>query len=144
MNKHTLSLILFACFAFGLPLWAMQNNSYLQGNVHNCSGECYEQWQRETGGLLAVVAAQVAEKAAATPAQLGEKAYAGCIACHGAAGEGGIGPQLAGQSAAAVADKLARYKSGESLGNQSALMWSQAAQLSDADIDNIAAFIESL
>jgi cytochrome c553 len=144
MTKHNLSIILFTCFAFGLPLWAMQNNSYPEGNVHNCSGECYERWKQETGGLLAVVAAEAAAEAAASPAELGEKAYAGCIACHGAAGEGGIGPQLAGQSAAAIADKLLRYKRGETLGAQSALMWSQSSQLSDADIENLAAFVESL
>jgi cytochrome c553 len=143
MNAHNISLVLFACFAFGLPLWAMQNNSYPPGNVHNCSGECYERWKQETGGVLAVVAAQAEERASATPEQLGEKAYAGCIACHGAAGEGGVGPQLAGQSAAEIADKLLQYKRGETRGAQSALMWSQAQQLSDMDIDNIAAFIET-
>jgi cytochrome c553 len=144
VTKHNLSIILFTCFAFGLPLWAMQQNDYPEGNVHNCSGECYERWKQETGGVLAVVAAQAAERASATPAELGEKAYAGCIACHGAAGEGGVGPRLAGQSAADIADKLLRYRQGETLGSQSALMWSQSAQLSDSDIDNLAAFIETL
>ena len=143
MNGHTVSLLLFACFAFGLPLWAMQNNSYPPGNVHNCSGECYERWKQDTGGVLAVVAAQAEERASATPAQLGEKAYAGCIACHGADGEGGVGPELAGQSAAEIAEKLLQYKRGETRGAQSALMWSQAQQLSDKDIDNIAAFVET-
>ena len=144
MDNQNIALILFACFAFGLPLWAMNKNDYPEGNLHNCSGECYEQWQQETGGLLAVVAAQAEAKAAASPAELGKAAYAGCIACHGAAGEGGVGPQLAGQSAADIAGKLTRYKQGETLGNQSALMWSQSAQLSEVDIDNIAAFVDSL
>ena len=144
MNNQNIALILFACFAFGLPLWAMNNNDYTGGNLHNCSGECYEQWQQETGGLLAVVAAQAEAKAAASPAELGKAAYAGCIACHGAAGEGGVGPKLAGQSAADIADKLLQYKRGETRGDQSALMWSQSAALSDPDIDNIAAFVESL
>ncbi len=144
MNTQNVALILFACFALGLPLWAMNNNDYPGGNLHNCSGECYEQWQEETGGLLAVVAAQAEAKAAASPAELGKAAYAGCIACHGAAGEGGVGPKLAGQSAADIADKLLQYKRGETRGDQSALMWSQSAALSDPDIDNIAAFVESL
>ena len=144
MNTENVALILFACFALGLPLWAMNNNDYPEGNLHNCSGECYEQWQQETGGLMAVVAAQAEAKAAASPAELGKAAYAGCIACHGAAGEGGVGPKLAGQSAADIADKLLQYKRGETRGDQSALMWSQSAALSDPDIDNIAAFVESL
>ena len=45
---------------------------------------------------------------------------------------------------AAIVGKLTRYKAGETLGSQSALMWSQAAQLSDTDIDNIAAYIATL
>jgi cytochrome c553 len=144
MTKHTLCLILFAAFAFGLPLWGMNNNKHPATNTHGCYGECYEAWKAETGGLLQVAAAKAAEKAAASPAELGRQAYAGCIACHGANGEGGVGPQLAGQSAADIADKLLRYQKGESIGAQSALMWSQAAQLSPQDIDNLAAFVESL
>ena len=122
----------------------MSNNKHPAKDNHGCYGACYEAWKQETGGLLAVVAAQAAEKAAASPAELGQQAFAGCIACHGANGEGGVGPKLAGQSAADIADKLMRYQGGETLGSQSALMWSQAAQLSSQDIDNIAAFVESL
>jgi cytochrome c553 len=51
---------------------------------------------------------------------------------------------LAGQSAVEIADKLLRYQNGETVGQQSALMWSQAAQLSSQDIDNLAAFVDSL
>jgi cytochrome c553 len=91
-----------------------------------------------------VAAAAAAARAEASPEELGKQAYVGCIACHGAKGEGGVGPTLAGQAAADIATKLLQYKNGETLGSQSALMWSQAAQLSDQDIDNLAAFIEAL
>ena len=143
MSSNTISLALFACFAFGFPLWAMQNNQYDGKDNHDCSGECYAQWKQETGGLMAQVEAQAAAKAAASPAELGQAAYAGCVACHGANGEGGIGPQLAGQVGEEIAAKLMQYKLGETRGAQSALMWSQATQLSISDIDNLAAFIES-
>lgn len=144
MSKHTLCMVVFACFAVGLPLWGMSNNNQPAKNNHGCFGECYEQWKAETGGLLAVAAAKAAEKASASPVELGLQTYAGCVACHGANGEGGVGPKLAGQSAVDIADKLLAYKNGETLGAQSALMWSQAAQLSQQDIDNLAAFVESL
>lgn len=144
MSSHTISLILFTCFAFGLPLWGMQANEHGGGRVHNCSGECYQQWQADTGGVLALAEAKAAVKAAASPAELGGQAYLGCIACHGANGEGGLGPALAGQSAMAIAGKLLQYKNGETRGSQSALMWSQAAQLGNSDIENLAAYIESL
>lgn len=144
MSKLNLSIILFACFALGLPLWAMQANDNGATSVSSCSGECYEQWQSETGGTLAIVEAQALAKASASPTELGKKAYLGCIACHGAGGEGGIGPRLEGQSIADIAGKLSAYKNGETIGKQSALMWSQAAQLSTDDIDNIAAYVEAL
>jgi len=141
MSSNSITMILFACFAFGLPLWAMQNNQYDGRDNHGCSGECYQEWKGETGGVMALLDAQTAAKAAASPAELGQAAYAGCIACHGAQGEGGIGPQLAGQSATEIADKLLQYKAGDTRGAQSALMWSQSAQLSAADIENLAAYI---
>lgn len=144
MNKTNLSIVLFACFAFGLPIWAMQNNAYERDSVHRCVGECFDQWQQETGGIVAMAKAQAAAKAEASPEELGKMGYAGCIACHGAQGEGGVGPQLAGQSAQDIAMKLTQYKNGETRGTQSNLMWSQSAQLSGSDIDNLAAYITTL
>lgn len=143
MSSNTISLVVFMCFAFGLPIWAMQTNQYDSSNLHGCTGECYERWKEQTGGVVALAQAKAAAKDAASPAELGQAAYAGCIACHGAQGEGGIGPKLAGQSATEIAEKLLQYKAGETRGAQSALMWSQSAQLSATDIDNLAAFIAS-
>jgi cytochrome c553 len=138
-----LTILLFAAFAFGLPLWGMYDNPHHQG-VHGCYGPCYEQWKQETGGVLAVAEAQRAMRAEASPAELGQQRYAGCIACHGARGEGGIGPQLSGKTPSYIDDRLLQYKGGETVGSQSPLMWSQAAQLSEMDIDNLAAFVETL
>ena len=144
MNATNVALVLFGLFAIGLPIWAMQNNDFDGRDTNGCSGECYEAWKAETGGVLALAAAAAEAKASASPAELGELAYNGCVACHGAAGEGGVGPKLAGQTATEIADKLTRYKNGETIGGQSALMWSQAATLSDDDITNIGAFVEGL
>ncbi len=144
MPKYAIAVTLFGVFALGLPLWAMQGNKHSPANTHGCYGECYEAWKAETGGVIALQVAAAAARAEASPEELGQQAYAGCIACHGANGEGGVGPQLAGQTAADIADKLLRYKAGETLGNQSSLMWGQAAMLSEQDIDNIAAFVETL
>ena len=144
MSNHTISLIIFACFAFGLPLWGMQNNGIGEGSIHNCSGECYQQWQQQSGGVLALAEAKAAADAAALPTELGQQAYVGCIACHGAKGEGGVGPSINGQSASDIASKLVQYRNGETRGNQSALMWSQAATLDDTAIENLAAYIQTL
>ena len=143
MKLFTLNITLFTCFAFGLPIWLMQNNQYDYPSVHGCTGDCYTQWLEDTGGVVAMAKASAAAKAAASPVELGQKAYVGCVACHGAGGEGGIGPRLAGQSTAQLVEKLTAYKNGETLGSQSNLMWGQAAALSGSDIDNLAAYIES-
>jgi len=144
VNASNIALALFALFSLALPIWGMQSNDFDGRDNHGCSGECYQAWKAETGGVLALAAAAAEAKASASPAELGQLAYNGCIACHGAGGEGGVGPQLSGQDATTIADKLLRYKNGETIGGQSALMWSQAATLSDEDITNISAFIETL
>lgn len=144
MFRENIHLILFFCFALGLPLWAMENNAFKKSSVHSCSGSCYDEWKQETGGIVAVAAAQAKAKSEASPQELGKAAYVGCVACHGANGEGGIGPVLVGQSASDIYEKLVQYKNGETRGDQSSLMWSQSATLSDEDMNNIAAFVEAL
>lgn len=144
MSKHNLSLILFICLAFGLPIWAMENNDNERDSIHTCTGECYADWQQQTGGVVALAMAKVEADAAASPEELGKQAYMGCIACHGAKGEGGVGPAVAGQSVTDITTALIQYKKGETRGNQSALMWSQAATLDDAAIEQLAAYIQTL
>jgi cytochrome c553 len=67
--------------------------------------------------------------------------WAGCAACHGADGGGGVGPKLAGQTADYISGRLVAYKNNEQIGSQSALMWGQAAMLSDKDINMIGDYI---
>jgi len=77
-------------------------------------------------------------------AAAGQAAYATCVGCHGANGEGGVGPKLAGQSAAAIKDKLHKYKAGEQVGPMTSMMAPMATGLSDADIENIAAYVATM
>jgi cytochrome c553 len=113
-------------------------------SVHTCTGECYEAYVAANGNILDQQRAAAAAAAAASPAELGKTAYVGCTACHGAGGEGGIGPQLSGRDASFVTTALTAYKNRETRGPQSALMYATAGALSDADIANLAAFVESL
>ena len=71
----------------------------------------------------------------------GEAKYAGCAACHGPNGGGGIGPQLAGRDADYIIGRLTAYKANETVGAQSALMWGQAAMLSEEDMEDLAEYI---
>lgn len=74
----------------------------------------------------------------------GKAKYTTCAACHGAQGQGGAGPKLAGQPAAAIEKKLTTYKNKGQIGAQSQLMWGMAAGLTPADIKNIAAYTATL
>lgn len=74
----------------------------------------------------------------------GAAKYATCSACHGAEGQGGVGPMLAGQSVDYIVGRLTSYKAGETVGAQSSLMWGQAAGLSDTDIQDLAEYVQSL
>ena len=81
---------------------------------------------------------------AAFAALPGEAKYAACGACHGAQGGGGVGPALAGQTVEYIVGRLNQYKAGEKVGNQSNLMWGQAAGLSDQDMTELAEYIITL
>jgi cytochrome c553 len=82
--------------------------------------------------------------AIAADVNAGKAKYATCMGCHGAKGQGGMGPALAGQTTAAIEMKLKKYRNKEKIGSQSALMWGMSAGLSDADISNLAAYTASL
>lgn len=109
--------------------------------VGACTGECYEQYKIDDAKRRE---AERAMMASATPAQLGQKLYTACAACHGMNGEGGVGPRLQGQTQDAIVSMLTQYKNGETRGAQSALMWGQSAALSNDDMANIGAFVETL
>ncbi len=92
-----------------------------------------------TAGLVSFgTAAQAGDVAA------GQAAYASCAGCHGGAAEGGVGPKLAGAKAEVTIDQLKKYRAGEQIGPMSAMMIPNASSLTDADIDNIAAYIATL
>lgn len=80
----------------------------------------------------------------AQDAKLGQAKIASCTACHGAQGQGGVGPKLQGQKPEVIVKKLTAYKNKQQVGPQSQLMWGIAAGLSSADIANIAAYTATL
>ena len=75
-------------------------------------------------------------------AKAGEEKAATCAACHGADGNSQIptNPILAGQYPSYLEQALKSYRSGE---RQSAIMAGFAAQLSDEDIEDLAAWFAS-
>ena len=89
---------------------------------------------------LVAVMAFLSVSAQAQDATQGKAKYASCAACHGAQGQGGAGPKLAGQKPEVIVQKLTTYKNKGQIGAQSQLMWGMSAALSADDIKNIAAY----
>ena len=109
--------------------------------VNNCTGECYEEYVRIHGTTVDILKAQQA-LAAGDPFSDIRSLWAGCAACHGSDGGGGVGPMLAGQSSVDILGKLNTYKDRGQVGPMSQMMWGQAANLSEQEIKLISDFVE--
>ena len=68
-----------------------------------------------------------------------------CHNCHGPAGKGVASyPKIAGLETSYIVDRLNRYRVGEKIGPNSALMISMAKKLSDIEIQILAAYLSSV
>jgi cytochrome c553 len=88
-------------------------------------------------------AAQTASDALAA----GREKFVQCASCHGADGRSTVVPQypkIGGQTAEYVVNALKAYRDGRRLGTYAAMMAAVAKQLSDADIANLAVYVEAL
>ena len=125
-----------------------RNNAQMSPMAANLSEEDMQH-------LAADYASQKAEKGTGKPEslELGEKIYryvdaeagiAGCMACHGPAGEGNpaaLYPALSSQHAAYTAAQLKMFKAGER-GN--AVMQAIAKPMTDAQIEAVSNYIQGL
>lgn len=95
--------------------------------------------------FTAIVAGLLSTPLAAVSADIaaGKAKAASCAACHGANGisSNPLWPNLAGQHAAYLAKQLKDFKSGA---RKDPTMTAMAAPLSDADMENLAAYYASL
>jgi cytochrome c553 len=88
-----------------------------------------------------------ARAAAADAVAAGREKFTSCATCHGSDGRSTVVPQypkIAGQSAPYVVNALKAYRDGRRLGTFASMMAAAAKPLSDTDIENLAAYIESL
>ena len=135
-------IFIFLTFLGGATAVAYDNLEYKGGSRNSaCYGECYDEYVK-TYGTPSDIERNKQLLAQADEFSSIRGLWAGCAACHGQEGEGGIGPTLAGQSETDISTKLTTYKNGGMIGSQSALMWGQAAMLSENDINTIAKFIQ--
>jgi len=77
-------------------------------------------------------------------AKIGEMKFnMNCKQCHGPAGMGMASfPKVSGKDTSYTIDRLKKYRAGEEIGPNSALMIMIAKSLSDKDIENLAAYLE--
>ncbi|MBU2864615.1 cytochrome c [Reinekea marina] len=96
--------------------------------------------------LLLAAASLFAATTFAADIEAGKAKAAVCAGCHGANGISAIPtyPNLAGQKAAYLVSSMKAYKAQERTGGQAPVMYGMVAALSDADIENLAAYFESL
>ncbi|MBS3805475.1 MAG: c-type cytochrome [Oleiphilaceae bacterium] len=101
----------------------------------------------KTPVLCAVTAALAIgmTSAQAGDASAGETLYAeACAQCHGPKARGMASfPSLAGNDEEFIVSRLEQYRAGEKVGPNSGLMIPNAADLSDADIANLATYIST-
>lgn len=90
-----------------------------------------EETYEKAKSLSAVEAAPIllAENAAT-----GGELYKSCVGCHGAKGEGGVGPRLAGRDTEQMLANLKTYREGGQVGPMSSLMTPYVKSLSDTDL----------
>lgn len=96
--------------------------------------------------ITLLISAAISSPAFAGDPAAGKTKAAMCAACHGADGIAAIPtyPNLAGQKEGYIKLAIKAYKAGERTGSQAAIMAGMAKTLSDADIDNLAAYYSSL
>jgi cytochrome c553 len=85
--------------------------------------------------------------AVAGDAEAGKAKYAVCAGCHGPTGAGNAAlnyPKLSGLEAGYAAQQLRDFKSGARNTPMAATMKAMTAGLSDADMDNLGAYIATL
>ena len=140
MKFYVISIVIVM---FSLITYTYQNLEYKgYERIHGCTGECYAEYVKIHG-----TPAQIEErkKAAAEgdPFSSIRSLWAGCAACHGNEGQGmAVFPKLAGQDSEYIIDRLTTYKNRGEVGNMSSTMWSQAAMLSEQEIETLGKFIE--
>jgi cytochrome c553 len=95
--------------------------------------------------ITCLFAAAVCAGSAQADVAAGKSTYAarGCIGCHGAGGVSVVStyPSLKGRTAEFVRQNLGDFRSGA---RKQPVMNAMAAGLSDTDIENLAAYIDSL
>ena len=119
------------------------NLEYTGGkSISSCTGECYQEYVR-IHGTPAEIEQRKRALAEGDAFSSIRGLWACCAACHSNDGSGGLGTMMTRQSSNNIIRKLNTYKNNGEIGSQSALMWGQAAMLTDKEIETIGEFIQA-
>jgi cytochrome c553 len=140
MKFYVISIVIVM---FSLITYTYQNLEYKgYERIHGCTGECYAEYVK-IHGTPAQIEARKKAAAEGDPFSSIRSLWAGCAACHGNEGQGmAVFPKLAGQNSEYIINRLTTYKNRGEVGNMSSTMWSQAAMLSEQEIETLGKFIE--
>jgi len=96
--------------------------------------------------IVVAAAALLSVQAMAADVGAGKAKSVMCAGCHGADGVAiaPTYPNLAGQNAPYLVSALKAYKAQQRTGGQAPIMYGMVAGLTDADIENLAAYFSSL
>lgn len=119
-----------------IALQGYKSNTRAHGTMHAQAASMTDQDMRD---IAAFFASEGAAKTAAAVTTPGKEKAATCAACHGEAGISAAPnwPNLAGQHKDYLVHALKQYRAGE---RKDPVMGGQAANLTDADIDALAAY----
>ena len=142
-----LGIVLVGCFTLFLFFAGVIYPDIEYKNIPSnstCYGECYQEYIKANGTFLEQLEAKKVAAAADEFSSI-KGLWAGCAACHGTDGKGiAAFPKLAGSSADYISTALMQYRNGETRGAQSVLMWGQAGNLTDQQIQTLSKYIEQL
>jgi len=97
--------------------------------------------------ILALFATVGTSQASTDTVAAGRDKYVQCASCHGSDGRStvmGNYPKIGGQNLEYLESALRAYRDGRRQGSYAALMIAVAKQLSDQDIADLAAYVQSL
>ena len=97
--------------------------------------------------LLSLAWVQASAQGPVDALAAGREKFVQCASCHGSDGRSTVVPaypKIGGQSAAYLVNALKAYRDGRRQGTYAAIMAEVAKPLTDAEIANLAAYVESL
>lgn len=156
LSRSVVSLSLLALLSVGLLSGCSEESQQKASEAIEDAKDSAKESMEKAQDAVEETVEETYEKAkslssvADTPVLLAENTLSGadlyktCAGCHGATGQGGVGPRLAGRDAEQMLANLKTYREGGQVGPMSSLMTPYVKSYSDADLTTLVAYIGQL